>query len=74
MRRVLDMVKDDQEVTFVRLFGDEMWYVTDSGFEFPVPLGDTVGATFMAKDRAIFFVRWIRHHVEMIERTREEQA
>jgi hypothetical protein len=40
-----------------------------NGFEFPIPLNDVAGATLLAEDKAIFFMRWIRRHVEQIEET-----
>lgn len=36
-------------------------------FEFNVPLEDIKGATLKSEDKAIFFMRWIRKHIEMLE-------
>ncbi len=44
-----------------------LYYTTDSGLEFPVPLEDTDGATFLSEDKAIFFMRWIRNHLQTLE-------
>lgn len=38
----------------------ELWYKTDSGFLFPVPVSDTQSAVFNRDDKAILFMRWIR--------------
>lgn len=35
-------------------------------FDFPVPISDAGGATFLNVDKGIFFMRWIRKHVEML--------
>jgi hypothetical protein len=44
-----------------------LYYVTESGLEFPIPITDTDGATFLAEDKAIFFMRWIRKHLTTLE-------
>jgi hypothetical protein len=42
----------------------ELWYATDDGFEFPVPIADTGTGVFQAEDGAIHYMRWIRKHLE----------
>lgn len=59
---IKDMVSNNKIVTFVRFQHDELWYVTECGFEFPVPLNDTNGAAFYNTDKAMLFMRWIRKH------------
>ena len=54
------------QVTFLRYFDGDLWYRTDSGFSFPVPVSDAGTATFLATDRAMFFMRYIRKHMETI--------
>ena len=68
MSNIKDMVLAGKKVTFVRFEGgsQELWYVTDCGFEFPVPILDTAGATFLASDKAILFLRWIGKHARML--------
>jgi len=41
----------------------ELWYGTDDGFEFPVPISDTGTGIFKAEDGAIVYMRWIRKHL-----------
>ncbi len=50
----------------------ELWYVCDDGFEFPIPLRDTAGAEFKAEDKGSFFMRWIRKHMELIVLAKSE--
>lgn len=50
----------------------ELWYKTDDGFVFPVPIEDVGNATFLAEDRAILFMRYIRKQLEMLEEARKE--
>ena len=44
---------------------EEFWYRTDKGLLFPIPLKEalTGRATFLADDKAIYFMRWIRRYV-----------
>lgn len=60
------MVKD-KKVRFVRYKNNELWYITENGFEFPVPIYDIGDATFLAEDKAILFMRWIKNHLKIIE-------
>jgi hypothetical protein len=44
-----------------------LYYKTDTGFEFFVPLSDTGDASFLNEDKSIFFMRWIRKTLEIQE-------
>lgn len=48
---------------------DEVEYY--STFDFPIPISDTGTATFLATDKAVFFMRWVRKHIEMINNAQE---
>lgn len=77
--RVTEVVKSSQ-VTFQRIsddpqLGHNVWYATDvtlddgTGlpcWEFPVPVHETVGATFLPTDKPMFFMRWIRRQVILL--------
>ena len=63
---IKDMVKD-KIVKFVHYRDNELWYITECGFEFPVPLQDVGNATFKAQDKAILFMRYIRKYLSMLE-------
>lgn len=58
------MVGNNKIVKFVRYREGEFIYVTECGFEFPVPISDIGTATLLAQDKAILFLRYIRKHVE----------
>jgi len=70
---IKSMVKDHRKVKFSFYRDRELWYITENGFEFPVPLQDVGNATFMAEDKAIFFMRYIRKHIETLEQAKKEQ-
>jgi hypothetical protein len=63
-------------VRFVRFTNtdskQELIYVCDDGFEFPIPMHDTAGAEFKAEDKGMFFMRWIRKHMSMLEAAKAE--
>lgn len=66
MKTLVEMVKGKQ-VYFKHYQNNELWYSTECGFMFPVPVSDTGNAEFKNEDKATFFMRWIRKHKEMIE-------
>lgn len=59
-------------VHFERYQDGELWYATEDGFEFPIPTEDMKGATFLAQDKAIFYMRWIRRWISKIEKERND--
>jgi hypothetical protein len=70
-KEILDKLKEfvagNNLVYFVRYFDGNLWYkVWDHDFEFPVPISDIGNATFLASDRAMLFMRYMRKHLEMI--------
>lgn len=67
MNSIKDMVKDNKVVKFQRYKYLNLWYVTECGFEFPVPIEDTGNGTFLEEDKAILFMRYIRKHRNVIE-------
>lgn len=61
------MVGNGKKVTFVRFRKSELIYITENGFEFPVPVDDTGDGVFLAEDKAIMFMRYIRKHIKSAE-------
>jgi len=72
MVKIKDMVKN-KKVRFSFYRDKQLFYRTEDGFEFPVPIDDVGNATFLAEDKAILFMRWIRKHLDTIDKTRTEQ-
>jgi hypothetical protein len=70
---IKEMVKDQKKTIFIYYRDGELWYKTECGFEFPVPIKDVGNATFLAEDKAILLMRYIRKHKEMLESTEKEQ-
>lgn len=72
MLNIKDMVKDNQQVAFVHFKEGELWYRTQDGFEFPVPVADIGNAKMLAYDKALLFMRYIRKHLDMLGEARRE--
>lgn len=70
---IKEMVQSGKQVQFVRFEGGELWYRTECGFEFPIPAQDLAGATFLATDKALLFMRWIKRHLTMLAQARQLQ-
>jgi hypothetical protein len=84
VNKIKQLVKSTNQVQFLRYFDGALWYAvvepdlnSDDGwsanlFEFPVPIADIGNATFYAHDKATFFMRYIRQHLDMLETARKE--
>jgi len=53
-------------VNFVHYFDGSLWYETETNFLFPVPVSDIGNAKFLAQDKAMLFMRYIRKHLEVL--------
>lgn len=69
---IKEMVDQGKKVTFQFYRKGELWYVTKTGFAFPVPISDTGDAEFLAQDKAILFMRWIKRHWDAVTTARKE--
>jgi len=67
MLSIKDMVKDNKKVTFLFYKQNELWYKTEDGFQFPVPIDDAGDGVFLNEDKALLFMRYIRKHIAYIE-------
>ena len=73
MRTLKEMIVNDQKVRFAFYRDGDLWYETECGFRFPVPIREAGTATFLAEDRAILFMRYIRRHLAVIDQARVAQ-
>jgi hypothetical protein len=67
MRTLKEMINNGQKVRFSFYRDGQLWYETNCGFRFPVPIEDVGTATFLAEDRAILFMRYIRKYMAVLE-------
>ncbi len=79
-KKLKAMIAAGNTVRFTRYFDAQLWYEvryrdpdnTTGGealerFEFPVPISDIGGATFLAEDKAALMMRYIRKHLDMLD-------
>ena len=69
---IKEMVKN-KKVYFVYYKESEMWYRTEDNFLFPVPIVDAGTAKFLAEDKAMTFMRYIRKHLSFIASAKAKQ-
>ena len=55
MTTIKEMVANDRKVRFTHYKSGELWYVTECGFSFPVPITDAGDGSFLAEDKALLF-------------------
>jgi len=67
MRTLKEMVQQDEMVHFKFYRSGDLYYTTECGFVFPVPISEAGNATFLAMDKAILFMRYIRKHMEALK-------
>lgn len=64
MVNVKDHINRKQKVHFEFYRNGILYYRTEKGLLFEVPLSDTGNAVFKNTDKAILFMRWIRKQLE----------
>ncbi len=69
---IKDIVKD-QNAHFVFYRDKSLFYETDNGFQFPVPVDDAGSATLNQEEKAILLMRYIRKHLQRTEQARQAQ-
>ena len=53
----------------------ELWYRTECGFKFPVPISEDAGnTTFLVEDRAMLFMRYIKKQIVAVKAEAEVSA
>ena len=64
---VKEHVKGNQKVSFRFYRNGILYYETEKGLLFEVPVSDTGTGTFSAEGKAILYMRWIRKQLEANE-------
>lgn len=72
MATLKEMVLPGKQVHFMHYRQNELWYETDCGFSFPVPIADTGDGVFLKTDKAMLFMRYIRKHLAYLEAAKAE--
>jgi len=80
---IKDVVGKDKKVYFSFYRDGELWYKTEhywnSGtewgpFEFPIPPEDMKGAIFKREDKSIYFMRFIKKHLDYLRESMVQQG
>ena len=74
MLTLKEMVVNNQKVRFTFYRDGLLWYETECGFRFPVPLAEAGTATFLAEDRALLFMRYIRRQLATLDEARAARS
>ncbi len=61
---IKEMVSGGKLVNFQYYRKGELWYKTECGFMFPVPVSDVGDGTFNAEEKAMLMMRYIRKQIE----------
>ena len=72
MKTLTQLVKEN--CNFIHFVDNELWYETESGFQFPIPLKDVGTTLFISEYKGIRLRKWIRKHLEMIKAEKEKYA
>jgi hypothetical protein len=64
---ISELVGTDKKVYFSFYRDGELWYKSESGFEFPIPAEDMKGAIFKPEDKSVYFMRFMRKHIEYLK-------
>lgn len=70
MKSITEIVKDNKQVYFVKYRQNYLYYKTECGFEFPVPLEDIGDATVNNTEKALLMMRYIRAHHDFISKNK----
>lgn len=69
---IKEMVRHNKKVHFVQYKHNQLWYETECGFRFPVDISDTGDGTFLAEDKAMFLMRYIRKAIAEVQKEEQE--
>jgi hypothetical protein len=63
-KKLIEYVKNNKKVYFDFYRDSALWYKTECGLLFEVPINDTGKGVFKSEDRAMSYLRWIRKQLE----------
>ena len=73
MMKLIDMVKG-KIVTFEFYRSGLLWYKTEDGFTFPVPISECGDSKFLKEDKATLFMRYIKAQLKEVEKEASRMA
>ena len=70
MMSVDQILKNNESVNFMFFMSGKLWYRTESGFKFPVPIRGSGQTVFLNEDRANRFYPYIKAHAEKLSKAK----
>ncbi|MGI9227885.1 MAG: hypothetical protein ACR2PU_03745 [Gammaproteobacteria bacterium] len=70
MKYLDKILNDNESVRFMFFLSGKLWYRTESGFKFPVPIKGTRQSVFLNEDRAKRFYPYIKAHAEKLDKAK----
>ena len=70
MKTVERILNDNESVRFMFFLSGKLWYRTESGFKFPVPIKGSGQSVFLSEDRAKRFYPYIKAHAEKLDKAK----
>lgn len=67
MKNIKDMVKNNQKANFIAYKESNLYYTTECGFVFSVPVSDIGDGIFNATEKAMLLMRYIRKQIDKPE-------
>ena len=72
MYNLTEMVRDKKKVHFFFYREENLYYKTECGFVFKVPISDTGNGTFNDEELALHMMRWLRPAIDEVNETLPE--
>jgi len=71
--KMIDLMRDNKVVRFAYFRDGDFWYQHEDGLLFSISLQEATSSkvTFLAEDRAMLFMRWIKRFIEQAKRDKE---
>ena len=70
MKNIDKILNDNETVCFMFFMSGKLWYRTESGFKFPVPVKGSGQSVFLNEDRAKRFYPYIKAHAEKLDKAK----
>lgn len=71
--KLTDHVAKDKKVTFLHYQEKNLWYITDGGLTYSIPVEDTGNGIFLPTERSVYHMKWIRKALETIKQAHKAQ-
>jgi len=67
------ILQNNESVSFMFFLSGKLWYRTESGFKFPVPIKGSGQSVFLNEDRVNRFYPYIKAHAQKLDKKLDEK-